>query len=397
MTLIATIREYFFLNEARATANVVPEDARAAISRQLAIGRQRSDAADALWSNGHVAEGLRLAAEAFEATIEAIAPFERAVAPGSAPTLGTEPLGERRSDGEGDSAAAGGAQSGDSADDGDDETASPASAADSAEATAGTAEEGADAAADDGVARDVSAAPTNATALDEPTWLAPLRRRGLSESKARIVLEASRALRGKVLPTLDDEVSAQEGDLFQQLVTARRHIESVLAPASMTQRQLAWTRASRMSFAALIACALVVGLYFLLRPETGVVATASSQFSNEFRAQNVIDGDEASEWLLPDRRDGWIELRIMPPEDIGTLRIKNSHNRHHNDRATHEYTIEVFANGRVAKTIDGVWPQLTPTPEWTEHAVDVEKVERIRVHVKTWHRLGGGLAEIEWD
>ena len=68
--MIGSIREYFFLSDARATAKLVPEHARTALHDKLARGRQRSEAADALWSNGHGAEGLRLASQAFEATLE---------------------------------------------------------------------------------------------------------------------------------------------------------------------------------------------------------------------------------------------------------------------------------------------------------------------------------------
>src|SRR5688500_10893194 len=38
----------------------------------LALGRQKSEAADALWSNGLAAEGLHLAADALDATLAAI-------------------------------------------------------------------------------------------------------------------------------------------------------------------------------------------------------------------------------------------------------------------------------------------------------------------------------------
>src|SRR5690606_32108227 len=136
--------------------------------------------------------------------------------------------------------------------------------------------------------------------------------RGLSESKLREVLEAERALRGRTLPQLDREVTAADGDLFQVLMTARRHIERVLAPATKTPSQLNWTRASRIGFAGIFATLALVGLYLALKPPTGVQVTASGYHGPEFTPDKVIDGNEATEWLLPDRQTGELELRFYP-------------------------------------------------------------------------------------
>lgn len=387
--MIGSIREYFLLTDARATAKLVPEDARVALHDKLALGRQRSEAADALWSNGHVAEGLRLAAEAFDATLEAFAPFEGAVPPAADRDANAGEIGEAET-----ILAPAPDEKGEEADDeanAESEAEASASQAASEEEKDDEPSDAAESPAMEPVALRSDRRP------EEPSWAAILRRRGLSEGKTREVLEAERTLRGRTLPRLDRDVTSAEGELFQALITARRHIDRVLAPASMTPKQLSWTRASRIGFTGFIAALAVVGLYVLLKPATGVEATASGHYNPDFVADKVIDGNEGSEWLLPDRQAGWLELRITPPEAIETLRLKNSHNRHYNDRATREYTIEVYSNGQVARTIEGEFPTLSPRPDWVEHAVGVEDVERVRINVRSWHRNGGGLAEIEWD
>ena len=373
--MIGSIREYFTLSDARAIAKLVPEDTRVALHDKLALGRQRSEAADALWSNGHVAEGLRLAKQAFDATLEAIAPFEGAL---------DSALGRRaREQLEAAETVIAPAS--------DDEPAEPEQTeSQRKEGSTDDAESGSDAAVAESVA-------VRSDRKDEPDWATVLRRRGLSESKLREVLEAERALRGRTLPQLDREVTAADGDLFQVLMTARRHIERVLAPATKTPSQLNWTRASRIGFAGLFATLALVGLYLALKPPTGVQVTASGYHGPEFTPDKVIDGNEATEWLLPDRQTGELELRFYPPEPITTLRIKNSHNRHYNDRATREYTVEVYSKGELAHTLDAEFPILTPRPEWVEHDIGVEEVERVVIRVRSWHRLGAGLAEIQWN
>ena len=169
----------------------------------------------------------------------------------------------------------------------------------------------------------------------------------------------------------------------------------------MTPGQLSWTRFSRLGFTGVIVLAAIVGLYFALRPPHGVEATASGHFNNDFTPDKAIDGDTATEWLLPDRRPGWVEARITPPEHVDTVRLRNSHNRQYNDRATREYTVEFFRHGdppdHPSKTIEGEWTTLAPNPQWTDHEVDVDDVERIRFNVRTYHRAGGGLSEMEWN
>lgn len=421
-TVIGSIREYFLLSEARATAKIVPEDARVALDRQLAVGRQRSEAADALWSNGHVAEGLRLAAEAFEATVASVAPFADAIAPpgreptraepaeaeapASADAQAEEPAGDE-GEAEASASAEGDAKDGEDAEPPQDAGAPEAEASEADDAAKSEEPAGGDGEAEGAggrtsepeAAREERAPEPASLGGDagEPAWAAVLRRRGLSEGKTREVLEAARQRSAKALPVLDDQVTAADGELFQQLVTARRHVDRVLAPASMTPGQLAWTRVSRIGFATVLGLAVAFGVYFLLRTPAGVQATASGQWSAEFTPQHVIDGDEATEWILPDRQPGWVDLRITPPQHIETLRLKNSHNRHYNDRATNEYTVEIYSNGQVVRTIEGSWQGINPRPPWTEHAVGVDDVERIRFNVRSWHRNGGGLAEIDWD
>lgn len=340
--MIGSIREYFFLNDARATAKLVPEDARASLHDKLALGRQRSEAADALWSNGHVAEGLRLASDAFEATLAAIDSFEGALAPAPASQAAREAMGEAPTvlaidpeEPKAEADAEAGAEAGADAD--AEETEAEEAEAEEAEAEApkaeaaeaeGEPETGGEAPSDEAPSDEAPSPPVAETAValradvrpDEPSWAAVLRRRGLSDGKTREVLEAERSLRAKVLPALDKDVGAADGELFQSLITARRHVDRVLSPASMTVGQLAWTRASRLGFTAFFVVAAVFGVYWLLKPATGVVATASAQYNNDFPPAKAVDGDVATEWLLPDRQPGQLDLRITPPQHIETDR-----------------------------------------------------------------------------
>ena len=221
--------------------------------------------------------------------------------------------------------------------------------------------------------------------------------RGLSSGRLADVREAHQALTATSLPALDAELEASHGELFQKLVTARRHVDAALSPGAMPPREITLTQASRIGVAALVAALVAVGLYFALRTPTGYEATASARFGPDFPPRNVIDDDHASEWLLPDRSPGWVEVSLSPPERIETLKLLNGHNRHYNDRAVQEYTVEVYANGELARTIEATFGEFQPRPQFVEHALGIDDVERVRVNVTSWHRTGAALAEIDWE
>ncbi len=85
----ASLVEYFTLARASDASTKLGAARRKEVETALTIGRQRGDAAETLWSNGHSAEGLRLAFASLDDTIEAAAllaePAEAAPAPGPAP------------------------------------------------------------------------------------------------------------------------------------------------------------------------------------------------------------------------------------------------------------------------------------------------------------------------
>lgn len=75
--------EPILLRDAESLSARVADADRGAITDTLALGRQKVQAGDALWNNGHVAEGLRLGREALDATLEAAPLVARATGDGA--------------------------------------------------------------------------------------------------------------------------------------------------------------------------------------------------------------------------------------------------------------------------------------------------------------------------
>lgn len=338
------LREYFLLTDATATAKRIPEDVRKSLEKQLRVARQRAEAADALWSNGHGAEGLRLAADSFRATLGVAHAFSGALGlrPSAPPSEPAPPEG-------------------------------------------------------DSDAPDEESTPATEPADSSGAWRAALESRHVGEPRLGEVTAAAAALDGTDLPGLDDDVTAKEGALFQKLVATRLTVDRALSPATLTPSALLRMRVTRIGVGLVVLVALIAGATAALWPKRGEFAQASGTYNAEFGPANAIDGDPATEWLLPNGQNGWIEVELLPARAIRRLRLKNAHNRHHNDRAAREYRVEFYGEGALVETIEGEWTELDPTPSWTEHEVDLHDIDRIRVEVVSHHDSGGGLAEIAWE
>jgi len=389
-SLFGRIGEYFTLSAARAARGKLGEPARKAMDQALGLGRQRADAAESLWSNGHTAEALRLATRAFEDTLAAAPEYARAMGLAAASpqvVASTEPA---------PSEALPVARAV------EDSTAGDEPVVDAA-AEAPTAEPVVDAAAEAPKAEplaDAAAAPSSeapkADAGDE--WSAALRARGASSAQLDKVRAALAASRAAALPLLDAEVSAAHADLFQQVLDARHLVDRSFGMVALPSRDLDWTRFSRIGTTSLLAAVVLVGLYVGLRTPEGIFADASDVWAQSpmFAAENVIDGNEDSYWLLPDGATGWVEARISPAVDISRVRLLNTHNPPHNDRATREYAVEVYSGGELAQTIEGTF-EFSAHPEFVTHDVSVGRVDRIRFVARSHHQVGAGLAELQWE
>ena len=341
-----SIIEYFLLRDARAEALKTPDAARVAIGRALSLGRQKGEAADALWSNGHAAEGLRLAVDALHAVLDACAPSPSAPLP-SAPL-----------------------------------PAAPSPAAASEEA----AEDGGDAPQD-----------TAAVAASEgPRWRAFLAGRGIPASRldAFAVLESTSS--SALLPVLDAEVGGTHADLYEQSLAARLEVVRAVAGVALTTRDLVWLRAIRIG-SVVVVLAVVGGLVSWLtrRPERPLVQ-ASDVFgqSPQFAAGLVLDGREDTEWLLPDHASGWVETRLPEARRVSAVTITNADNPPHFDRATREYRVELYSADRVVGSADGVFDNLEREPAPRRIEVAGDDVDRVRFVVRSTHGAGGGIAEL---
>lgn len=388
---VRRLTSFFFLRQAAAEAARRPAERREAIGQALTLGRQRAEAGEALWSNGHAAEGLRLAVDALERTLEAaevLAPEHlgrlEVLASGQTTKTTPKPTEDQvpeyaPSDPETQSS-------------GDPEVSSEAPPAEVSSHSPG-------------VSTDVPSTEVSSEARRErtsssapPSWSTVLTARDLDSDRVRAI-ERVVSLARQPLPAIDASVSATHAELYKDLYRARADVDRALAPASLTPSQVRLKVVQRWTTTALGLVLVAVALYFALRTPRMVTASASSFFRNDpqFGPDKVFDDDPNTEWLLNDGQTGWIEARISPGRSLTKVRILNGHNRHFNDRGTKEYQLELYdSSGQKVFEHSGEFP-FSESPSWVDVPVSAQGVERLRLNVTSFHRVGGALAEIAFE
>jgi hypothetical protein len=137
-------------------------------------------------------------------------------------------------------------------------------------------------------------------------------------------------------------------------------------------------------------------VWFVVHTPKTVRAEASASYGERFPPANAVDGRNETEWLLPDRTTGWLDLWLGPPRKVKAIKVLNAHNGPYDDRATKEWHVEVYGKGaQLAKAIDGSFPEFSNDPQSVTIPIDAGDVERIRFEIRGFHRTGGGVAEIE--
>ncbi len=346
-TFSERISEVFTFARAKKDAASAPEATRLSLASGLTLGRQKQDAAEALFDNGHPAEAILLSREALTRTVDALQVLR---APESAPKT-VEDAAEATPDGD--------------------------DAVDSAKASADAAPPGPDA---------------------KQTWREVLQSRDVDASTLEAIQAVMTANEASP-PTLDAQVTPEHAALFHRTLAARQTMERAVAGVARAPADVRRSQVVRLSTLGLAGLGLVVGAYFALRTPTGVFASASEQFGGgdeHYQASNVLDGRPDTEWLLPDHTTGWVELAVQPPRRVERVSILNARNAPMHDRATLGYALEIYAHGELVQTTEGNFTFST-SPEAVIHDVGEDNVERIRVVVRSSHNFGGGLAEVSFQ
>ena len=203
----------------------------------------------------------------------------------------------------------------------------------------------------------------------------------------------------KPLPAIDTELGDADPVRFYAMIAAHDELRSLVEPAAMSRTEVVRRRRGRTAWAAGAAVVLVLFAYFATRTPRVLKPAASAAYDEAHNAAQSVDGRTETEWLLPNKQTGWIEFTVLPTRKLKRIKLLNGHNPPYNDRQTKDYHLDVIgAGGKVLKTIDGSFGDFNTAPSPVVLALDTaERVERIRFEVKSFHKDGAALSEVEVD
>lgn len=218
---------------------------------------------------------------------------------------------------------------------------------------------------------------------------------GLTPAGVLAVERASRATE-RLAPERDDAFGPEDELALSIVLENAPKIERRLDRLTASSRELWLLRVRRLVVVALAFAAALAALVWVAAPRKEVTATASAWWgsSEDEHPRNAVDGDESTEWHLPDAALGFLEIRATPARDLRAVRLLDTRNPPFYDRITTRVRLTAFAGDRQLVSRESELPASIGAGRWVEVPLVASSVDRIRIDVLAFRQKGGGLTEV---
>lgn len=173
---------------------------------------------------------------------------------------------------------------------------------------------------------------------------------------------------------------------------ARGVASRILRALRPSRRGLGRRRLVQIACGALLFLA-AIGVWVLLsrRPR----AKASAEYSVDFHAAHAVDGLRETEWLLPDKTLGSLDVILRRTRSVHAVVLWNAHNRHYLDRATKRARVTLFDGGNRIDSRDVEFAKIEAKPVRARATFAGQKATRVQVEILEAFGTSGGLSEVE--
>lgn len=115
--------------------------------------------------------------------------------------------------------------------------------------------------------------------------------------------------------------------------------------------------------------------------------------------QRAFDRDVSTEWVLPDRSSGTLDLWLFPSRDVSRIVLVNGHNRQFADRASRRVEIRLHSGGLLRHVERASFEALNVPGERLELRLPrrIRDVDHVRVVVLDHFGYGAALAEVQLE
>jgi hypothetical protein len=134
-------------------------------------------------------------------------------------------------------------------------------------------------------------------------------------------------------------------------------------------------------------------------PVAMVVAASASDWDERglndlYRPEKAIDGDATTDWILPNQAPGWLDLRLRQATPLFAIQLVNALNAPYFDRGAKDLEIEGYRGQRRVYALPASFKAPQREPDLMTLELPAQPVDRVRIVVKSWFGLSGGLGTV---
>jgi hypothetical protein len=226
-----------------------------------------------------------------------------------------------------------------------------------------------------------------------PLWADVLAALGASQHEIEEAIAAAGGFIGS-RPTWNGDLRPENRRYFRSAIRTSEAALEHLAPLVMAPRRIVISRWLRI---AAVFGAVAAGAAATMSVRNAVDVRASGSFNEtQYQAGKAVDDNPNTEWLLPSNTAGWIEVGFRP-RTIKTVRLLNSRNPPHHDRASRDFRVEGYLEKRLVYSSKHTFATFEADPKWMIVPVTPMRIDTLRVAIDNHHKVGGGLAELSFD
>lgn len=200
------------------------------------------------------------------------------------------------------------------------------------------------------------------------------------------LLEQARRLAPSTIPTSYTREHAAWHERARRVSVHLAKVTGTRGDGRRSRRKLAATLLGLV----LVCAALGVWFVFARR----LKAHSSADYSPDFPARNAVDGLAATEWLLPGRSLGHLDIVLPRRRPVQGVVITNSHNRHYMDRATKRARVIVFDDALEVDSGEIRFTAIQSDPLPRSIRLRGKAGTRVRIDVLEYLGAGAGIAEV---
>jgi len=216
----------------------------------------------------------------------------------------------------------------------------------------------------------------------------------VNERLQRRLEDAARELDGVAVPEVERAFEPSHAHVLEQLLAVTRRVERDLRDATLDPSTARRRRIARALTALLVLALVGAAIVDLVRGRR-LRSGASAASEPGLSADNVVDDDLTTEWSLPAKIGGHVDVGWRSPRTLHRVRILNSKNLPSGEHGAREFRVEVFVDDKPVTAVEDRFESFSRDPEWkTIEFGEIPRAQGVRIIIKSWFGDGGGLTEV---